>query len=104
MDAVLYESRRAEFCGLFNGRIETMQPVLDRIAADLDDAVSFAGVHAVMGVVSIPAEAADPLAALRLADERKRKQAGDLRPAPRRNVYSRVTTTLHPPGHLDDAA
>ena len=93
--AVLYEPRRGEFCGLFGGGLDEVEPVLGEIAADIDEEVKALGIQTVLGVVSLPGEAKDPIGALRLGDQRREQLAGKLRPSPRRNAYTRIMATLH---------
>jgi hypothetical protein len=103
-NAVLYEPRRGDFCGLFDGRAETVQPLLDMIVAGIDAETGALGLETAVGVVSLPSEAHTPVAALDLADRRRRELAGDLRPTPRQSVYSRITAALRHPHYLSDAS
>lgn len=93
--AVLYEPRRGEFCGLFGGRREEIEPLLTGISTEIDEELQAQGIETVLGVVSLPAEARDPIGAVRLADQRREQIAGDLRPSPRRTAYTRIMATLH---------
>lgn len=93
--AVLYEPRRGEFCGLFGGRVEDIDPLLLEVTAEIDEEVRALGIQTALGVVSLPAEARDPIGALKLADERRKQVAGDLRPSRRLNAYTRIMATLH---------
>ncbi len=103
MAAVLYEPRRGEFCGLFSGRLESVEPVLEKIAADINEQVRSFGIETVLGVVSLPAESRSPIGVLKLADQRREKLAGNLRPSPRRTAYARIAATLHFARVADDA-
>jgi CheY-like chemotaxis protein len=100
--AALYESRRGEFCGLFGGRLEEVEPLLGGITKEIDDEVGAFGIQTALGIVTLPAEAASPIAALRLADQRREQIAGNLRPSPRRTAYSRIIATLHFDRDFDD--
>ena len=94
--ATLYESRRGEFCALFDGRLRRIEPLLDEILHAIDREVASLGIETVATVVSLPGEAASPIGALRLADQRREEAAGHLRLPPRQNAYARIMATLHP--------
>ncbi len=101
-NAVLYEPRRGDFCGLFDGRLEVVQPMLVEIVARIDAETTPLGIETAAGIVSLPGEAHTPIGALDLADRRRRELAGDLRPTPRQSVYQRITAALRPPTYLSD--
>ena len=92
--AVLYEPRRGEFCGLFGGRPEDVEPLLGAITAGIDEELNAFGILTALGAVALPCEATDPISALRLGDQRREQIAGDLRPSPRRTAYARIMATL----------
>lgn len=101
--ATLYESRRGEFCGLFDGNTRELTPLLEAIRSDLDREFGADGIEVAVGVVELPAEAGDPISALRLADERRGERAGQLRPTPRRSVYARITAAVQASKRADES-
>ena len=102
--AVLYEPRRGDFCGLFDGRLEVVEPLVEKIVAGIDAETRPLGIETAVGIVSLPSEAHTPIAALDLADRRRREVAGDLRPTPRGSVYARITAALRQSHYLSDAS
>lgn len=69
----LFESRRGEFCVLLHGPPIDVGEVLARIRHDLDELVRPLGAQTVIGIATLPGEAATPLAALAVADARLRE-------------------------------
>lgn len=102
--AVLYEPRHGDFCGLFDARLEVVEPLLREIMAGIDAETIPLGIQTAVGIVSLPGEAHTPVGALDLADRRRRELAGDLRPTPRQSVYARITAALRHPTYLSDVA
>ena len=92
---LLYESRRGEFCGLFTGETATLDSLLAEIRRRLDEELHGLGIHTTSGVVALPGEATEPIAALELADRRCRQVAGDLRPPLRPSISTRIAEALH---------
>jgi hypothetical protein len=102
--AVLYEPRRGDFCGVFGGRLETLQPQLEEIVKVLDHETQRLGLETVLTAVELPGEAHTPVGALNLADQRRRAIAGDLRPVPRLSLSSRIAAAIGEPVFLSDIA
>ena len=80
--AVLYEPRRGEFCGVFDGPLSSIKPLLVTIPSELDEEGRSFAIRSSLGIAALPTEATDPTYAIALADHRLRALSGNLRPAP----------------------
>ena len=76
----LYEPRRGEFCGLFEGGLAAVRSLLVTVPVELDDEVRPLPIRSSLGIAVLPDEATDPTYALALADRRLRALSGNLRP------------------------
>jgi hypothetical protein len=79
--AALYETRRGEFCALFDGPLVVVRSFLVTVPAELDEDAQQYEVRSSLGIAVLPNEATDPTYALALADRRLRALSGNLRPA-----------------------
>jgi len=91
---LLYEPRRGEFWGLFDEPPELVGTLLAGIGDEVDRDLQPLGIQTAINIVLLPEEALTPIAALRLADERCRQAAGNLRPARPRSAYARIVALL----------
>ena len=73
----LYQPRRGEFSGLFEGELGVGWPA---IPFALDEEASASGIRTAFATVVLPEQASTPTEALQIADRRLRCQDGDLRP------------------------
>jgi hypothetical protein len=76
----VYEPRRGEFCGLFEGGLAAVRSLLVTIPVELDAEVRPLPIRSSLGIAVLPDEATDPTYALALADRRLRALSGNLRP------------------------
>jgi len=63
-----FRPRRDEFAALLESTLENAAPVLDAAVAGLGARAGSVAIYAAWGAVALPAEAADPGSALRVAD------------------------------------
>lgn len=92
-----YRPREDEFALLTDAERSALDPLLARAAGALSDADRPVPVRAACGVVVVPDEASDPIAALRLADERLATAQPGRKPRERRRV-PRPGTVAHVAG------
>jgi GGDEF domain-containing protein len=85
----LYAPRRGEFCGLFDGGLPAVRPLLVTIPVELDEDLRSLLIRSSLSVAELPGEATDPTYALSLADRRLRALSGELRPAKRQDLEVR---------------
>lgn len=78
-DSAVYQSRRGEFCVLFEGGLQAIRPQLVALPSELDQVGRPFGVRASLGIALLPDEATLPTYALALADRRLRALSGNVR-------------------------
>lgn len=74
-----YQSRRGEFCVLFEGGLQAVRQQLVLLPSELDQVGRPYEIKASLGIAILPDEATVPTYALALADRRLRALSGDVR-------------------------
>jgi GGDEF domain-containing protein len=78
-ESAVYQSRRGEFCIVFEGGLQAIRPQLILLPCELDQIGRPHGIRASLGVAILPDEATVPTYALALADRRLQALSGNLR-------------------------
>lgn len=78
-ESAVYQSRRGEFCVLFEGGLQAIRPQLIVLPSELDQVGRPFEIRASLGIAVLPDEATLPTYALALADRRLRALSGNVR-------------------------